>query len=335
MIRHWVVTPIASPAHLFFLQNVVLVIANGTGTTYVIEGWMNAADRVRSGGALSALEIQNLGRYLYKLQLEPEWTVQLAQLDELWSQTNPPREHVYQAQCPATVDRNTEDPEIINLQYLGQIIMESFGLYGLQIPDQTMSTLQSLYALNTTNISNSSLTDQRTAEATFDVAQIIAEPFTLALTGTLWLYPTAVSIVICLSSIQLTDDYQGIILILCALRTVIWNPVYRSIGHRIPLYFQAAAGVCVALLGLLDLGSRRVDLDLYTNDGDGASPMYILVLQEVPLVIVSGVYAIVFLGPVCVQEWLHRRRGGVYVEEEKGWISRVRSRLGRNNNQQA
>lgn len=96
-----------------------------------------------------------------------------------------------------------------------------------------------------------------------------------------------------------------------------------------------AAGVCVALLGLLDIGSRRVDLDLYTNDGAGASPMYILVLYEVPLVVVSGVYAIVFLGPVCVQEWLHRRRGGVYVEEEKGWISRVRSRIGRTNTQTA
>lgn len=61
--------------------------------------------------------------------------------------------------------------------------------------------------------------------------------------------------------------------------------------------------------------------------------MYILVLYEVPLVIVSGVYAIVFLGPVCVQEWLHRRRGGVYVEEEKGWIERVRSRIGRTSTQ--
>ena len=92
-----------------------------------------------------------------------------------------------------------------------------------------------------------------------------------------------------------------------------------------------AAGVCVALLGLLDIGSREVDLSLYSNDGSGSTPMYILVLQEVPLVIVSGMYAIVFLGPVCVQEYLHHRRGGVYVEEQKGWMNRVKSRLGRTN----
>lgn len=70
----------------------VLVIANGVGTTYVVDGWINAAERVKSGGALSRLETRNLGRYLYKLQLEPEWTEQLSQLTQLWNQTNPPRE---------------------------------------------------------------------------------------------------------------------------------------------------------------------------------------------------------------------------------------------------
>lgn len=122
-------------------------------------------------------------------------------------------------------------------------------------------------------------------------------------------------------------------MILCAYRTILWNPAYSSLGHRIILYFQIAAGVCVSLLGLLDIGRKEVDIALYTNNGDGGAPMYILVLYEVPLVIVSGVYAIVFLGPVCVQEWLHRRRGGVYVEEEKGWIERVRSRIGRTSTQ--
>ena len=68
----------------------ILVIANGTGTTFVLDGWISAAEKVKNGGQLSGLEIRTLGRYLYKLPLEPEWTTQLAQLDELWSQTNPP-----------------------------------------------------------------------------------------------------------------------------------------------------------------------------------------------------------------------------------------------------
>lgn len=72
-------------------------------------------------------------------------------------------------------------------------MIESFELYGLKIPESTEATLQSLYALNTTMVSNGTLDEQRTDEAIFDVAQLVSEPFTLALTGTLWLYPTAVS----------------------------------------------------------------------------------------------------------------------------------------------
>jgi hypothetical protein len=124
-------------------------------------------------------------------------------------------------------------------------------------------------------------------------------------------------------------DIKGIVLILCAIRTILWNPNHSSLGHRIILYFQIAAGICVSLLGLLDIGSKQVDIALYTSNGDGGAPMYILVLYEVPLVIVSGVYAIVFLGPIVVQEWLHRRRGGVYVDEKAGWLQRVRSSISR------
>jgi hypothetical protein len=75
-------------------ENVVLVIANGTGTVLVLEGWTEAAAKVQDGGTLSDLEIRNLGRYLYKLQLDPDWDVQLDQLGELWNQTNPPRTYI-------------------------------------------------------------------------------------------------------------------------------------------------------------------------------------------------------------------------------------------------
>lgn len=85
-----------------------------------------------------------------------------------------------------------EDPEILNTQYIGQIVVESFELYGLKVPDSVEMTLQNLYALNTTLVPGSEAYTQQTETALADVVQIIAEPFTLALTGTLWLYPTAV-----------------------------------------------------------------------------------------------------------------------------------------------
>jgi hypothetical protein len=69
-----------------------LVIANGTGTVLVLEGWTDAAARVKSDRSLNDLEMRDLGRYLYKLQLEPDWTEQLNELAQLYNQTNPARE---------------------------------------------------------------------------------------------------------------------------------------------------------------------------------------------------------------------------------------------------
>jgi hypothetical protein len=202
----------------------------------------------------------------------------------------------------------------------------SFQLYGLEVPDHTQDVFSTLVGLDTVTGSNATLNAVRVDQAAEYVTEIINEPFTHGFSGTLWLYPTAVRDN---TGQQERTDLKGIVLILCAIRTILWNPAYTSLGYRIVLYFQVIAGICVALLGLLDIGRKSVDVALYTSNGNGGAPMYVLVLYEVPLVIVSGVYAIVFLGPVVVQEWLHRRRGGIYVEEEKGWLGRVRSRITR------
>jgi hypothetical protein len=85
-----------------------------------------------------------------------------------------------------------ESPDLINLQYLGQIAITSFQLYALEVPDATYDTYQDLSAVNTTIISGESVDNTLLEEAFYNVTQIINEPFTLALTGTLWLYPTAV-----------------------------------------------------------------------------------------------------------------------------------------------
>jgi len=86
----------------------------------------------------------------------------------------------------------TESPDLINLQYLGQIAITSFSLYALEVPDETYNTYQDLAAVNTTTVGTGAVDQQLILEAFNNVTQIINEPFTLALTGTLWLYPTAV-----------------------------------------------------------------------------------------------------------------------------------------------
>jgi hypothetical protein len=85
-----------------------------------------------------------------------------------------------------------ESPDLINLQYLGQIAITSFRLYALEVPDETYNTYQDLAAVNTTTVGTGAVDQQLILEAFNNVTQIINEPFTLALTGTLWLYPTAV-----------------------------------------------------------------------------------------------------------------------------------------------
>lgn len=166
------------------------MIANGTGTVLVLEGWTKATEKVQGGGTLSDLEVRNLGRYLYKLQLDPDWDVQLAQLGALWNQTNPPR-----SSPPPYLGYadSVESPDLINLQYLGQIAITSFQLYALEVPDETYNTYQDLSAVNTTIVGTGPVDEQLILAASYNVTQIIGEPFTLALTGTLWLYPTAVS----------------------------------------------------------------------------------------------------------------------------------------------
>jgi hypothetical protein len=81
----------------------------------------------------------------------------------------------------------TENADLINLQYLGQIAVESFQLYGLEVPGDTQDVFSNLLSLDTSM--NVGLVDKATEYVTL----IINEPFTHALSGTLWLYPTAVS----------------------------------------------------------------------------------------------------------------------------------------------
>jgi hypothetical protein len=138
------------------------------------------------GGTLSASQTKHLGRHLYKLQLQPEWTTQLDQLGNLWAQSSPNRESPV---CPGFWAHHAESPDLINLQYFGQIAIQAFDLYDMDIPDKSYDIYQYLTATDT---ATSAVTPEILSDAAYNVTQIVNEQFTEALTGTLWLYPTAV-----------------------------------------------------------------------------------------------------------------------------------------------
>ena len=121
-------------------------------------------------------------------------------------------------------------------------------------------------------------------------------------TGILWVLPSAVR----LSSSRLffdsttgRADSKGCVLILCALRSMTW---YRFTGtsHYLLHVPQVLFGVALCLLGLLDLGPKKFDIQTIIQKGHfsrhhDVNPLYRLLLDKAPLVIVACVYFVVWL----------------------------------------
>jgi hypothetical protein len=85
---------------------------------------------------------------------------------------------------------------------------------------------------------------------------------------------------------------QGAVLILCTLRSLLWN---TSQIHKYQHYLQPILGLGFSLLGLLDIGNHSITLDSL-GDLDGSTPMYTLIGRHLPLVIVGAVYVVAYFG---------------------------------------
>jgi hypothetical protein len=102
------------------------------------------------------------------------------------------------------------------------------------------------------------------------------------------------------------------VLILCAARSMLWTP-YRGVAHWVVHGTQYVGGFILALLGLLDIGGKT--LDLFQEDNlAGTNPFYHLVSLSWPLGIVAIVYVLIYAVPVIVLAVLQKKRGGVLLE---------------------
>lgn len=95
-------------------------------------------------------------------------------------------------------------------------------------------------------------------------------------------------------------------LILIALRSLAWRkPRHKSI--YIVYGFQITLGLALGLLGLLDIGSRRVTLDGSNGLDHHLNPLYVLLQERLPLFVVLGVYGLTILTEAAVMRIAHRR----------------------------
>ena len=147
---------------------------------------------------------------------------------------------------------------------------------------------------------------------------MVAIPTNEALSGILWLFPSAVRLIhaLCIRS----DLGQGAVLIFAAIRSLVW---YRFVGiaHWVIHAPMLISGVTLCLLGLLDLGNPTISLG---PDGtqEGHSAIIDLTYHSLPLAIVMIVYIGTYYISWFVMSCVQRVKGGVYANaHESKWIA--------------
>jgi hypothetical protein len=92
---------------------------------------------------------------------------------------------------------------------------------------------------------------------------------------------------------------------------------YTGVAHYVIHGTQYVAGLVLALLGLLDIGGKHFDINAEDNL-KGTNPFYHLVAEKWPLGIIAMIYFFVYFAPMAWLTWWHRRKGGIWDDEEVG-----------------
>nr|XP_019006201.1 uncharacterized protein I203_01526 [Kwoniella mangroviensis CBS 8507]OCF69662.1 hypothetical protein I203_01526 [Kwoniella mangroviensis CBS 8507] len=244
------------------LVNAIVALSFAQGISQVTDHYISTIEAITNGTDISMKEQHFVARYFDQLYLQPDYNTEISLLRNL-SNTEIP----------------IEDPTILAYQYLGQIMFQVTNKYGIELDDTMVENLQSLYALNTTWSFNDTIRGEMQSEAFTLLREIIQEPASASLSGILWLFPTA-----------------GIALIFCAVRSILWHR-HNPIGQTLVHIMWITLGLILACLGLLDIGSKNFDIfaDSVKDELRGVNPMYWLVHDRIPLVIVMVFYVVAYL----------------------------------------
>ncbi|RSH90578.1 hypothetical protein EHS25_001183 [Saitozyma podzolica] len=260
------------------MVNFIVTLTYVHGINLVLDLWNSVYESTLANQPLNSTQIYITTHYLDKLQVSPSFATQIELIRGLVNSTSPQ----YNANVTA-------------LQYFGQVMVATTDSYGIKITTDMVNKLDALYNIDPTVQSNHTLQEQLIDHAQELAIELIQEPINEAMSGTLWLFPTA-----------------GAVLILCAARSMLWTP-YRGAAHWVVHGTQYVGGFILALLGLLDIGGKT--LDLFQEDNlAGTNPFYHLVSLSWPLGIVAIVYVLIYAVPVIVLAVLQKKRGGVLLE---------------------
>lgn len=185
-----------------------------------------------------------------------------------------------------------DDYYIVLDQYLAQIVYSAFDKYGVEIPDSAEHIYTEIYATNTTWISDETSRNETRQRADELLTEFTGDIIVDAFTGILWLLPVS-----------------GIVLILSALRSMAWYR-FTGVAHNLVHVPQIIFGVALGLLGLLDIGPKQfniADIDGDDNFVTQVNPLYRVVFDEAPLIIVAVVYLVVWLITALGLWWVGRR----------------------------
>ncbi|GFZ50996.1 hypothetical protein JCM24511_08754 [Saitozyma sp. JCM 24511] len=86
----------------------------------------------------------------------------------------------------------TEDTIMLAYQYLGQIIVDATRSYGVEVTTEMSDTLDALSTLNVTYSEDQAERSSLQSQAKHLAIELTQDPIDVALSGTQWLYPTAV-----------------------------------------------------------------------------------------------------------------------------------------------
>ena len=82
---------------------------------------------------------------------------------------------------------------VVDLQYLGQIVSQITQSSGIEVSEDMLSLEDSLYTINMSWPFDNATTATRRSQALSLSQQLVQIPLEEAISGTLWLFPSAVS----------------------------------------------------------------------------------------------------------------------------------------------
>lgn len=199
-------------------------------------------------------------------------------------------EHNFQETYTNLIVSNTTSTNatvVLSYQYYARVLRSACIQAKMEFPEPARNILNDILQLNAT------ASDVTTELVKAKAVQSLEVILTNQLSGVLWLYPAA-----------------GFVLILCACRSML-RYHFAGVSNYVVHGTLVVAGVGLALLGLLDVGSKQVRLfevgDYYLQDmrASYGNPMYRLVGARMAIAVVFIVYTVVTVLTTVSTRWAY------------------------------